>query len=69
MYFVISRHTTIISNGNKVALSPPPVQSWFGLKAHVCNSGVTTNKIGIGEEGNGFSFCDGKLFGQDECKK
>ena len=56
MYFVISRHTTIISNGNKVSLSPPPVQSWFGLKAHVGISGVTANKIGIGEGGTVFHF-------------
>ena len=71
MCFVISRNTTIISNGNKIVPPPPPilVQSCFGLKAHVCISGVTANKIGTREGGNGFSFCDGKLFGQDECKK
>ena len=51
MCFVISRHTTIISNGNKVAPPNNPCSKLFGLKAHVCISGVTTNKIGTGEGG------------------
>ena len=70
MCFVISRNTTIISNGNKVA---PPVQSFFKVvwskssRVHFwCYHKQNWNR---GGGGNNFSFCDGKLFGQDECKK
>ena len=64
MYLLISRHETTPSKRNKVAPSPPPVQSCLGLTAHAYISGVrrvTVNNIEIGEGENGLSICDGKL--------
>lgn len=56
MYLLISRHETTPSKRNKVAPSPPPVQSCLGLTAHAYISGVrrvTVNNIEIGEGENG----------------
>ena len=71
-YLSISCYETIPSKRNKVAPSPPSVQSCFGLTAHAYISGVrlvTVNNVKIGEGENGLSICYGKHFCQDQCKK
>ena len=71
MYFLISRHATILSKGNKVDPLPTLCAMLFWPNSSHVHSCVTANSIAIGEGGggNGLLICDGKHFCQDEGKK